>query len=200
MRRKVEKLTRNKTNYLTVRSWTKAISLSTLESLETKKITMSSSNKQLKIAQIAPLMESVPPRLYGRTERIVSYLTEELVRLGHDVTLFASGDSVTRGKLISCTPLALRLRSNVSIQSPITCFMLVSTTCRWCQSPTPSDTRFRTLGRGARAFVSDRLARAVRLGHDRGHGMWHTSSCVPPGFHSRNHRPRRHGRPRGHDG
>jgi hypothetical protein len=47
----------------------------------------------MKIAQVAPLVESVPPRLYGGTERIVSYLTEELVRLGHDVTLFASGDS-----------------------------------------------------------------------------------------------------------
>jgi hypothetical protein len=45
----------------------------------------------VKIAQIAPLMESVPPRLYGGTERVVSYLTEELVKLGHDVTLFASG-------------------------------------------------------------------------------------------------------------
>src|ERR1700738_2841902 len=49
----------------------------------------------MKIAQVAPLIESVPPRLYGGTERIVSYLTEELVRLGHDVTLFASGDSIT---------------------------------------------------------------------------------------------------------
>ena len=46
----------------------------------------------MKIAQIAPLMESVPPRLYGGTERVVSHLTEEMVRLGHDVTLFASGD------------------------------------------------------------------------------------------------------------
>ena len=46
----------------------------------------------MKIAQIAPLIESVPPRLYGGTERIVSYLTEELVALGHEVTLFASGD------------------------------------------------------------------------------------------------------------
>jgi hypothetical protein len=48
----------------------------------------------MKIAQIAPLMESVPPRLYGGTERIVSYLTDELVRLGHEVTLFARADSV----------------------------------------------------------------------------------------------------------
>lgn len=47
----------------------------------------------MKIAQVAPLIERVPPRLYGGTERIVSYLTEQLVRLGHDVTLFASGDS-----------------------------------------------------------------------------------------------------------
>ena len=45
----------------------------------------------MRIAQVAPLIESVPPRLYGGTERIVSYLTEELVRVGHDVTLFASG-------------------------------------------------------------------------------------------------------------
>ena len=53
----------------------------------------------MKIAQIAPLAESCPPRLYGGTERIVSYLTEELVRQGHDVTLFASGDSRTSATL-----------------------------------------------------------------------------------------------------
>ena len=52
----------------------------------------------MKIAQIAPLAESCPPRLYGGTERIVSYLTEELVRRGHDVTLFASGDSCTAAR------------------------------------------------------------------------------------------------------
>jgi glycosyltransferase involved in cell wall biosynthesis len=63
----------------------------------------------MKIAQIAPLAESVPPRLYGGTERVVSYLTEELVRLGHQVTLFASGDSVTRGRLAACAPRAQRL-------------------------------------------------------------------------------------------
>ena len=49
----------------------------------------------MRIAQVAPLYESVPPKLYGGTERVVSWLTEELVRLGHDVTLFASGDSMT---------------------------------------------------------------------------------------------------------
>jgi glycosyltransferase involved in cell wall biosynthesis len=54
----------------------------------------------MRIAQVAPLYESVPPRLYGGTERIVSYLTEELVRLGHEVTLFASGDSTTQAKLV----------------------------------------------------------------------------------------------------
>jgi glycosyltransferase involved in cell wall biosynthesis len=67
----------------------------------------------MRIAQIAPLMESVPPRLYGGTERIVSYLTEELVRMGHDVTLFASGDSMTAAKLVGCVPEALRLDANV---------------------------------------------------------------------------------------
>jgi len=63
----------------------------------------------MKIAQIAPLAESVPPRLYGGTERVVSYLTEELVRLGHDVTLFASADSETSAQLVACAPRALRL-------------------------------------------------------------------------------------------
>ncbi len=62
----------------------------------------------MKIAQIAPLAESVPPKLYGGTERIVSYLTEELVAQGHDVTLFASGDSITDARLVSCSDVALR--------------------------------------------------------------------------------------------
>lgn len=63
----------------------------------------------MRIAQVAPLYESVPPRLYGGTERVVSYMTEELVREGHDVTLFASGDSRTRAKLRAACPRALRL-------------------------------------------------------------------------------------------
>jgi glycosyltransferase involved in cell wall biosynthesis len=62
----------------------------------------------VRIAQVAPLVESVPPRLYGGTERIVSYLTEELVELGHEVTLFASGDSQTRARLHAGSPRALR--------------------------------------------------------------------------------------------
>ena len=67
----------------------------------------------MKIAQISPLWESVPPKLYGGTERIVSYLTEELVRQGHDVTLFASGDSVTAAKLNAACPEALRLCTGI---------------------------------------------------------------------------------------
>jgi glycosyltransferase involved in cell wall biosynthesis len=67
----------------------------------------------MKIAQVAPLMEAVPPKLYGGTERIVSYLTEQLVELGHDVTLFASGDSVTKAALEPVWPCALRLDSSV---------------------------------------------------------------------------------------
>ncbi len=62
----------------------------------------------MKIAQVAPLTESVPPKLYGGTERIVSYLTEELVALGHDVTLYASGDSQTRAELRAGCAKALR--------------------------------------------------------------------------------------------
>jgi glycosyltransferase involved in cell wall biosynthesis len=67
----------------------------------------------MRIAQVAPLFESVPPRTYGGTERVVSYLTEELVRQGHEVTLFASGDSVTQAELIACAPSALRLDDEV---------------------------------------------------------------------------------------
>src|SRR3984893_11777312 len=77
----------------------------------------------MRIAQIAPPMESVPPRLYGGTERIVSYLTEGLVELGHDVTLFASGDSVTSARLVGCVPTALRLDANV--RDPIPYYMLM---------------------------------------------------------------------------
>jgi glycosyltransferase involved in cell wall biosynthesis len=65
--------------------------------------------RTMKIAQIAPLHESVPPKLYGGTERIVSYLTEELVARGHDVMLFASADSVTRAQLIPASETSLRL-------------------------------------------------------------------------------------------
>ena len=67
----------------------------------------------MRIAQIAPLTEAIPPKLYGGTERVVSWLTEELVALGHDVTLFASGDSQTSAKLEPMWPRALRLDDTV---------------------------------------------------------------------------------------
>ena len=63
----------------------------------------------MRIAQISPLMEAVPPKFYGGTERIVAYLTDALVAMGHDVTLFASGDSITRATLAAACPQALRL-------------------------------------------------------------------------------------------
>lgn len=63
----------------------------------------------MRIAQVAPLAESVPPKMYGGTERVASWLTEELVRQGHQVTLFASGDSKTSAELVACAPQGLRL-------------------------------------------------------------------------------------------
>jgi glycosyltransferase involved in cell wall biosynthesis len=78
----------------------------------------------MKIVQIAPLYERVPPNFYGGTERIVSYLTEELVRQGHQVTLFASGDSITKADLVSCSRRALRLDQNVADALPHHLLML----------------------------------------------------------------------------
>jgi len=66
----------------------------------------------MRIAQVSPLYESVPPKFYGGTERVVSYLTEELIEQGHDVTLFASGDSITKARLVAPCPRALRLEPN----------------------------------------------------------------------------------------
>ena len=70
----------------------------------------------MRIAQIAPLYEAVPPKFYGGTERAVSFLTEELVALGHEVTLFASGDSVTAAELEAVWPQALRLDPSIRDQ------------------------------------------------------------------------------------
>jgi glycosyltransferase involved in cell wall biosynthesis len=72
-----------------------------------------STRSSLRIAQVAPLSESVPPKLYGGTERVVATLTDELVRQGHDVTLFASGDSRTDATLVAPVPRALRLAKSV---------------------------------------------------------------------------------------
>jgi len=77
----------------------------------------------MRIAQIAPLTEAIPPKLYGGTERVVSWLTEELVALGHEVTLFASGDSQTSARLEPMWPRALRLDG--SIRDPIALHMLM---------------------------------------------------------------------------
>lgn len=75
----------------------------------------------MRIAQVSPLWESVPPKLYGGTERIVSCLTDELVRLGHDVTLFASGDSLSAAHLEAVCPQALRLiESSFNRAAPMT--------------------------------------------------------------------------------
>ncbi|MDA8381738.1 MAG: glycosyltransferase family 4 protein [Betaproteobacteria bacterium] len=85
----------------------------------------------MRIAQIAPLHESIPPKLYGGTERVVSYLTETLVMLGHEVTLFASGDSQTRARLRPGTERALRL--NPQAQDPFAPHILMlQQVCNQC--------------------------------------------------------------------
>ena len=75
----------------------------------------------MKIAQVAPLTEAVPPKLYGGTERVVAYLTDALVELGHDVTLFASGDSVTKATLVARLAARAAARSRVtgSLRAPV---------------------------------------------------------------------------------
>lgn len=78
----------------------------------------------MRIAQIAPLTEAVPPTLYGGTERVISWLTEELVTLGQDVTLFASGDSVTTAKLEPMWPRALRLDGTVRDPNALNMMMI----------------------------------------------------------------------------
>src|SRR5579883_1807409 len=83
----------------------------------------SGSPNYMRIAQIAPLTESVPPRLYGGTERVVSFLTEQLVVMGHEVTLFASGDSQTSAELAPAWPRALRF--DPSVRDPIAPHMLM---------------------------------------------------------------------------
>jgi hypothetical protein len=74
----------------------------------------------VRIAQITPLVESVPPQAYGGTERI-SYLTEELVKMGHEVTLFASGDSVTSANHVSCSTRGVRLDPTAEDVIPTIC-------------------------------------------------------------------------------
>ena len=78
----------------------------------------------MRVAQVAPLTEAVPPKLYGGTERVVSWITEELVSMGHEVTLFASGDSVTSAKLEAVWPRALRLDGSVRDPNALHLLML----------------------------------------------------------------------------
>jgi len=78
----------------------------------------------MKIAQIAPLMEAVPPRLYGGTERVVAWLCDELTGLGHDVTLFATADSRTSARLMPCAPEGLRLNAGIREWAPYYMIML----------------------------------------------------------------------------
>jgi len=83
----------------------------------------------MKLAQVSPIYEAVPPKFYGGTERVVSYLTEELVAQGHDVTLFASGDSITTAKLASVWPRASRLDD--SVRDPVALHMaMIETVAR----------------------------------------------------------------------
>jgi glycosyltransferase involved in cell wall biosynthesis len=78
----------------------------------------------MRIAQVAPLTEAIPPKLYGGTERVVSWLTEELITLGHEVTLFASGDSKTSARLDAVWPRALRLDGTVRDPNALHVLML----------------------------------------------------------------------------
>src|SRR4051794_9382586 len=79
--------------------------------------------ERMRIAQVSPLYESVPPKVYGGTERVVSYLTDALIADGHEVTLFASGDSVTKAELVAACPRALRL--DPTCQDPIAYHMVL---------------------------------------------------------------------------
>src|ERR1700694_1300009 len=110
----------------------------------------------MRIAQVAPLTEAVPPRLYGGTERVVHWLTEELVALGNDVTLFASGDSETSAKLEATWPKALRLAGFVRDPNAVHMGML-------------------GLGRGKRGPAGIRRPRR----HLRRHGRRRYGSTVP---------------------
>ena len=83
----------------------------------------------MRVALLAPLIESVPPLLYGGTERVVSWLTEALVARGHDVTLFASGDSQTRAELVPVVPRALRLEGN-RLRDDVALHLMQAELCR----------------------------------------------------------------------
>ncbi len=134
----------------------------------------------MRIAQIAPLTEAVPPKLYGGTERVISWLTEALVDLGHDVTLFASGDSVTNAKLEAGWPRALRLDGEVRDANALHMAMLE--TRQLCVRPSPKTA----------AATSSTQPPARRVGLRRGLTAGPGQRCwLPPGRGVSSHRGRR---------
>jgi glycosyltransferase involved in cell wall biosynthesis len=102
----------------------KYLAVSTLSVVAGVKNISTNEGYSMHIAQIAPLTEAIPPKLYGGTERVVSWLTEELIALGHEVTLFASGDSVTSARLEAGWPRALRLDGGVRDPNALHMMML----------------------------------------------------------------------------
>ena len=130
----------------------------------------------MKIAQIAPLAQSVPPKLYGGTERVVSYLSDELVRAGHEVTLFASGDSQTRARLVPCAPRALRLDPRVKDPLPHLLLMIEQVRQRaqeldvllaFLGRVAPEKGLDRAIGIARRAGVRLRIAAKIDLADER---------------------------------
>ena len=107
----------------------------------------------MRIAQVAPLTEAVPPKLYGGTERVVHWLTEELVALGNEVTLFASGDSLTSAKLDATWPRALRLDGSVRDPNALHMVMLERVT---------SATRNSTFCTSTSTIIRSRCSRGSR--------------------------------------
>ena len=113
----------------------------------------------MRIAQISPLFEAVPPKLYGGTERVVYSLTEELVAMGHDVTLFASGDSITSATLAPMRDQALRLdpirgRLDRHLHADDGAGSTAAPTSSTCCTSTPTISRCRCSAASARRFVT----------------------------------------------
>ena len=114
----------------------------------------------MRIAQVAPLYESVPPKYYGGTERVVSYLTEELVRQGHDVTLFASGDSETNAHLVAACRRSLRLDKRCQNQMAHHFVMLERLSQRAAEIET-TGISLNSRYKGARSGMSSRPCKVV---------------------------------------
>jgi hypothetical protein len=111
----------------------------------------------MRIAQIAPLAESVPPKLYGGTERVIAWLVDELIGLGHEVTLFASGDARTRAKLHPVWPQALRLRRPRADPAAACAALLEAVAQRANEEPRAS-----RASEGVGFYVSLKVARIAR--------------------------------------